>query len=193
MKAIKYTILTIVTIGFIYWVGSIGWNKYTVVERSLLDSLSKVDTTVHYKVLTPEGFKLVKNTYIDSLINLKNKAIVVNKEVPVPVVDNSKLIYHDSLVTNHFNLHLFDTISSNGIILSRVWMYRSFPTLVVKDKETIRPFPVYVDRPKKSIQYYGVIGLGGFTAGGGVIFRESLMVGFETGQYTSFKIGYIFK
>ena len=192
MKAIKYTIYTIVTLALLAWAGSVGWNKYTFIERSTLDSLMKIDTTIHYKVMTPTGFRLVKSNYVDSILNLKNKVVIVNKEVPVPVIDDSKLIYHDSLVTAHFNLHIFDTISSTGIILSRNWMYRSFPELIVKSQEIIRPIPVAYYPPKKFIRYYGVIGLGGFSAGGGVILRDRLMIGAETGQYTSFKIGYIF-
>ena len=95
------------------------WRDYVLINKSYYEKLSHIDTTTRYKLYTPEGFKLIKQTSFDSLLNVKNKIVIVKKEVPVPVVDNEKVYYHDSLKTNDFTVHLYDTISK-GIIIPNV-------------------------------------------------------------------------
>lgn len=156
------------------------------------------------------GMVLVKKSFLDSLGNIKPDTVIhidtipsppdtfwMEKKVPVPVYtkDSTLIAYHDSLKTKDFSIHLFDTISRQGIIKKRFWQYRTFNNTIVKEISVIRPIPTpYPFCEKSRFRYYGMIGFGsGFAVEGGVMVRDRFLVGLQgSKEFSGVKIGYIF-
>lgn len=160
-------------------------------------------TIICWLVLTkpPDGMILVSKAWLDSLSNIKEDTItridtiwakpdtvIVVKRIPSPTYSNDslKLAYHDSLVNADLSVHVFDTVSSKGILLFRRWEYNlRVPRLISKEVTILKPFPTPYPVHSMPYTYYGGVGYnfieGGLTGEIGLV-RGRFMLGVQAGE-----------
>lgn len=162
--------------------------------------------SLYYSNRIPDGFVLIKQSEIDSLIAisqlppdtvLKIDTLYLERKgdtVTHPEMKDSTVL--DSLIRTDLKVYLKDTYYNGGI--NREWKYWMNCPQLIKSTYTINnyvPKPVLIERVKKeTYHYYIMVGYGfnGLNGSGGIV-RGRYMLGLDVGKsQASVKAGILF-